>query len=50
MLIGILSDEYSAHLNVMAYADDFSAAGNLQNLRWCSVLAEIWYYPEPRKT
>ena len=49
MLIGILSDEYSAHLNVMAYADDFSAAGNLQNLRWCSVLAEIWLLSRTKK-
>ena len=53
MLTHILSNEYSA--NVMAYADDFSAAGNLQNLRsrW-SVLTKICpkfgYYPEQTKT
>ena len=39
----------------MAYADDFSTAGNLQNLRrWWSVLIEIgWkfgYYPKPTKS
>ena len=33
MLIDILSNEYSANVNVMAYADGFSAAGNLQDLR-----------------
>ena len=33
MLIDILSNEYSTDVNVMAYADDFPAAGNLQNLR-----------------
>ena len=55
MLIDILSNEYSANVNVMAYADDFSAAGNLKDLRrWYSVLTEIGpkfgYYPEPTKT
>ena len=55
MLIDILSNEYSANVNVMAYADDFSAAGNLKDLRrWWSVLTEIGpkfgYYPEPTKT
>ena len=50
MLIDILSNEYSANVNFIAYADDFSAAGNLQDLRrlW-SVLTEIGpkfsYYP-----
>ena len=39
----------------MAYTDDFSAAGNLKDLRrWWSVLTEIGpkfgYYPEPTKT
>ena len=39
----------------MAYADDFSAAGNIQDLRrWWSVLTEVGpkfgYYPEPTKT
>ena len=39
----------------MAYADDFSSAGNLQNLRrWWSVLTEVGpkfgRYPEPTKT
>ena len=33
MLIDILSNEYSANGNVMAYADDFSAARNLQDVR-----------------
>ena len=33
MLIDILSNKYSVNVNVMAYADDFSAAGNLQDLR-----------------
>ena len=33
MLIDILSNEYSVNVNVMGYADDFSAAGNLQDLR-----------------
>ena len=42
MLIHILSNEYSANFNVTAHADDFSAAGNLKNLRrWWSVLTEI---------
>ena len=55
ILIDILSNEYSTNVNVMAYADDFSAAGNLRDLRrWWSVLTEIvpkfGYYPEPRKT
>ena len=55
MLIDLLSNEYSANVNVMAYADDFSAAGNLQDLRrWWSSLPEIGakfgYYSEPTKT
>ena len=55
MLIHILPNEYSANFNVTANADDFSAAGNLKNLRrWWSVLTEIGpklgYYPEPTKT
>ena len=55
MLIDILSNEYSANVKVMAYADDLSAAGNLQDLRrWWSVLTEfvpkLGYYPEPTKT
>ena len=55
MLIEILSNECSADVNVMAYTDDFSAAGNLKDLRrWWSVLTEIGpkfgYYPEPTKT
>ena len=33
MLIHILSNEYSANFNVTVHADDFSAAGNLKNLR-----------------
>ena len=49
MLTDILSNEY---VNVMAYPDDFSAAGNLQNLRkWWSVLTQTGpncgYYPNP---
>ena len=55
MLTAILSNEYSVNVNVMAYADDFSAARNLQNLRrWWSALTEIGpkfgYYPNPTKT
>ena len=55
MLIDILPNEYSANINVMFYADDFSAAGNLQDLRrWWSGLTEIdrkfGYYPERTKT
>ena len=46
---------YSANVTVMAYAYDFSAAGNLQDLRrWWSILTEtgpkFGYYPEPTKT
>ena len=33
ILIAILSNEYTTNVNIMAYADDFSAAGNLQDLR-----------------
>ena len=55
MFIDILSNEYSANVNVMAYADDFSAAENLKDLRkWWSVLTEnspkFGYYPEPTMT
>ena len=55
MLIDILSNEYSVNVNVTAYADDFSAARNLQDLRrWWGVLTEIGpkfgYYPKPTKT
>ena len=32
-LIDTLSNEYSANVNYMAYADDFSAPGNLVHLR-----------------
>ena len=51
----MLSNECSANVNVMAYADDFSAAGNLKDLRrWWGVLTEIGpkfgYYPKPTKT
>ena len=54
MLIGILSIEYSASVNVMAYADDFSVTRNVQDLRrWRSVLTEIGmefgFYPNPTK-
>ena len=42
ILIPILSNEYSASVNVQVYPDDFSAAWNLQGLRrWWSVLIEI---------
>ena len=55
MLIDILSNEYSANVNAMADADDFSGVGNLQELRrWWSALPEIGpkfgYYSEPTKT
>ena len=55
MLIDKLSNEYSVNVTVVAYADDSSAAGNLQDLkRWWSVLTEIGlkfcHYPEPTKT
>ena len=55
MLIDILLNEYSANVNVMVYADDFSVAGNSQDLRrWWSVLTEIGpkfgYYPELTQT
>ena len=55
MLIDVLSNKYSANVNAMAYADDFSTAGNLQNVRrWWIVLIEIGqkfgYYPKPTKT
>ena len=55
MLINVLPNEHSVNVNVMAYTDDFAAAGNLQHLRRCwSVLTEIGpkfgYYPEPTKT
>ena len=33
MLIDILPNDYSANLNTLAYANAFSAAGNLQDLR-----------------
>ena len=55
ILIDILSNHYSANVNVMAYADDFSAAENLQDLRrWWSFQTKIGpkfgYHPEPTKT
>ena len=55
MLIDMLSNEYSVIVNVMDYADDFSAAGNLQDLtKWWSALTEIGpkfgFYPESAKT
>ena len=54
MSIVILSNEYSS-ANVMAYANDFSASRNLQDLRrWRNVLTEIGpkfgYYSEATKT
>ena len=55
MLIDILLNEYSANVNIMVYADDFSAAWNSQDLRRCwGVLIEIGpkfgYYPELKQT
>ena len=55
MLIDILLNEYSGNVNVMVYADDFSAAWNSQDLRRCwSVLIEIGpkfgYCPELKQT
>ena len=55
MLIETLSNESSANVNVMAYADNFSAAENLKILRrWWGVMAEIGptfgHYPKPTKT
>ena len=55
MLSDILSNEYCVNVNVIAYVDDFSAAGNLQDLRgWWSFLTEtgpkFGYYSEPTKT
>ena len=52
LLIDILSNEYNANVNVMAYAVQFAAAEILQDLRrWWIVLIEIGskfdYYPEP---
>ena len=52
ILIAILSNEYTTNVNIMAYADELSAAGNLQDLRrWWSALTEIGpkfsYYPIP---
>ena len=52
MLIRILSNEYSANVNVIAYADDFPAVGNLQDLRrWWSVSTEneIWLLSRANK-
>ena len=55
MLIEVLINEYKVTVNVLAYADDFSAAGRIQDLRiWWNVLNEVGpkfgYYPEPTKT
>ena len=55
MLIEVLINEYQVKVNVLAYADDFSAAGRLQDLRiWWNLLNEIGlkfgYYSEPTKT
>ena len=37
MLIEVLINEYKVTVNVLAYADDFSVAGRIQDLR-------IWWY------
>ena len=55
MLIDILSNEYIVIVNIMPYADDFSAAGNLQDqTKWGSALTEIGpkfvFYPKTAKT
>ena len=55
MLIDILIIKYRVHVNVLAYADGFSAVGGLKDLGiWWKVLNEIVpkfiYYPEPTKT
>ena len=54
MLIDIPSNEYSANVHAMAYADDFSAAGNLQDLKKmleCSDRnwSEIWLLSRTKK-
>ena len=50
MLIDKPSNEYSVNVNVTAFVDDFSAAGNLQDLRkqW-SVLTEIQLLSQANK-
>ena len=55
MLIDIVITSTESHVGVLAYADDFSAAGKLDDLRkWWDTLTIIGpkfgYYPEPKKT
>ena len=55
MLNGIVISSTEIHVGVLAYVDDFSAAGKLDNLRkWWGILTIIGpkfgYYLEPTKT
>ena len=55
MLIDIVVTSTDSQVSVLAYADDFSAAGKLDDLRkWWDTLTIIdpkfGYYPEPTKT
>ena len=55
MLIDIVVTSTESQVSVLAYADDFSAAGKLDDLRkWWDTLTIIrpkfGYYPEPTKT
>ena len=55
MLIDIVVTSKDSQVSVLAYADDFSAAGKLDDLRkWWDTLTIIdpkfGYYPEPTKT
>ena len=55
MVIDILINKCRVHVNVLGYADDFSAVGGLRDLRiWWSVLNEVstkfGYFPEPTTT
>ena len=53
ILIDILSNECSANVNLMACADDFLAARNLEGLRrwwsvWTEIVPKFGYYLEPK--
>ena len=55
MLIDILINNYKVQVHFLAYADDFSAEGCLEDIRiWGNVRNETGpkfrYYPEPAKT
>ena len=55
MLIDVVVTSTESQVAVLAYADDFSAAGKLDNLRkWWDTLTitgpKYGYYPEPTKT